>query len=46
MFSHVTLLVSDNLDVLGVMLTIMESYLVLDAKRVLSVSMRFSAFIS
>ena len=40
MFSHVILLVSDNMDVLGTMLTIVESYLVLDAKRVLSVSMR------
>ena len=38
MFPHATLLVSGNMDVLGTMLDIVESYLLLDAKKVLSVS--------
>jgi hypothetical protein len=44
MFSHVTLLVSGNMDALGTMLSIVESYLLLDAKRVLAVSRAPSVF--
>lgn len=38
MFPHVTFLVSGNMDVLGTMLSIAESYLILNAEMVLSVS--------
>ncbi|KAF8489124.1 armadillo-type protein [Gautieria morchelliformis] len=46
MFSHVTLQVSGNMDALGTMLSIVESYVVLDAKRVLATHARelFQAF--